>query len=160
MSINGALLLNIQRSFCHIRSFTYAEPNIELLRILHHCVKNNVDNQGFLKLIQTGSKELQSYVLQYLLISNEGDMYGDAMFCHIIESVIGYTIQLLVHHRYDEAYDIVDAFEVFAELGMKQKNIDYKRYYKIFIYPIYKKWKNPFAKEMSNLFKEYSKAQR
>ena len=152
------LLINIQRIAVLLRYDIKCVDNKELLDIMIYTLNKMNSNIQMVERVRS-VEHFRIYIKEFgkdILIDEKSDVELSEDEEKIFRSVMSYSLlemkRLLAQEFYDEAYDLIDAIHAFPELFTNRSKKNLKKYWKIYIRPFQKKWRNTCFDQVKYLF--------
>lgn len=149
------ILENIHRLLVKIRYNIYDETNIVLLDIIGETLNNNYSNKEMINLLRQRLNNW-SYLLKLQETFNSDNVNSELSDneLDLFRKVLNYSISkakfYLVEQKYDIAYDIIDAIHIFPEIIVRSNKRTLKKFWKLYIEPVYLKWNKAIFDEIKN----------
>lgn len=152
------MLINFHKVIVIIRYNIHNPENITLINDLKFILKNNYSNEEMINIINKRNllvneniqfKKGEVFHIEKDYLNNEESEIAKEFLIYAFNKIEYFINQ----NMFEMAYDIVDVIHVFPELFIDYNKIKLKKYWKIYIKPFQKKWKDKMFNEVKFLFK-------
>ncbi len=152
--VDTDLIENLYYSFILIRSHIEEESNSTILMCFSHAMKENLSNVEFLNYFVHFIDN--KFISENMIRESEKNIILEhkrqEILCLIMNIAFLNIIDMLKSQKYENAYNLVDAFHALPKVFMKKK-ISLGKYYMTYIKPIEEHFTQAQIKVLKRLFK-------